>query len=128
MIAKGLDFNDVTLVGVVNGDATLNIPDFRSGERTYSLLNQVAGRSGRTKKDGKVINGHGEIIVDSFTTEELAKKDLHRIISDFKRFFPKSIVNEEDDNSGEDFYQVVETDRIKYMYWIKKLFVRNSLY
>ena len=55
MIAKGLDFDEVTLVGVVNGDATLNIPDFRSGERTYSLLNQVAGRSGRTKKDGKVI-------------------------------------------------------------------------
>ena len=55
MISKGLDFEDVTLVGVVNGDATLNIPDFRSGERTYSLLNQVAGRSGRTKKDGRVI-------------------------------------------------------------------------
>ena len=55
MISKGLDFDDVTLVGVVNGDSTLNIPDFRSGERTFSLLNQVAGRSGRTKKDGKVI-------------------------------------------------------------------------
>lgn len=55
MISKGLDFADVTLVGVINGDATLNIPDFRSGERTYSLLNQVAGRSGRSKSNGKVI-------------------------------------------------------------------------
>lgn len=55
MISKGLDFSDVTLVGVLNGDATLNIPDFRSGERTYSLLNQVAGRSGRCKTNGKVI-------------------------------------------------------------------------
>lgn len=55
MISKGLDFKDVTLVGVINGDATLNIPDFRSGEKTYSLLNQVAGRSGRSKKNGKVI-------------------------------------------------------------------------
>lgn len=55
MISKGLDFDDVTLVGVINGDATLNIPDFRSGERTYSLLNQVAGRSGRSTKVGKVI-------------------------------------------------------------------------
>ena len=55
MISKGLDFDDVTLVGVINGDATLNIPDFRSGERTFSLLNQVAGRSGRKKVDGKVI-------------------------------------------------------------------------
>ena len=55
MVAKGLDFEDVTLVGVLNGDAGLNIPDFRSGERTFSLLNQVAGRSGRSKKAGKVI-------------------------------------------------------------------------
>ena len=55
MISKGLDFDDVTLVGVLNGDATLNIPDFRSAERTFDLLNQVSGRSGRSKKDGKVI-------------------------------------------------------------------------
>lgn len=55
MISKGLDFDDVTLVGVINGDASLNIPDFRSGERTYSLLNQVAGRAGRSTKEGKVI-------------------------------------------------------------------------
>ena len=54
MISKGLDFKDVTLVGVLNGDASLNIPDFRSGERTFCLLNQVAGRSGRAKS-GKVI-------------------------------------------------------------------------
>lgn len=55
MIAKGLDFEDVTLVGVINGDASLNIPDFRSAEKTYSLLSQVAGRAGRAKKNGKVI-------------------------------------------------------------------------
>ena len=55
MIAKGLDFENVTLVGVLNGDATLNIPDFRSAERTYQLLNQVSGRSGRGKKEGEVV-------------------------------------------------------------------------
>jgi len=55
MIAKGLDFPDVTLVGVINGDSTLNIPDFRSAERTYELLSQVAGRAGRKDKDGEVI-------------------------------------------------------------------------
>ena len=55
MIAKGLDFSDVTLVGVLNGDAGLNIPDFRSGERTYQLLSQVAGRAGRSTKKGEVI-------------------------------------------------------------------------
>ena len=55
MISKGLNFPDVTLVGVINGDATLNIPDFRSAERTFELLNQVAGRAGRGEKQGKVI-------------------------------------------------------------------------
>lgn len=55
MISKGLDFANVTLVGVINGDASLNIPDFRSSERTFSLLNQVAGRAGRGSKKGLVI-------------------------------------------------------------------------
>ncbi len=55
MIAKGLDFDNVTLVGVINGDASLNFPDFRSGERTFELLNQVAGRSGRSNKRGEVV-------------------------------------------------------------------------
>jgi len=55
MIAKGLDFENVTLVGVVNGDASLNIPDFRNSEKTFSLLNQVAGRAGRGSKKGEVI-------------------------------------------------------------------------
>lgn len=55
MIAKGLDFPNVTLVGVLNGDTILNIPDFRSAERTFQLLNQVAGRAGRSNKPGEVI-------------------------------------------------------------------------
>ena len=55
MISKGLDFDNVTLVGVINADSSLNIPDFRSAERTFNLLSQIAGRSGRSKYDGKVI-------------------------------------------------------------------------
>ena len=55
MIAKGLDFPNVTLACVINGDSTLNIPDFRSSERTFELLNQVAGRAGRASKAGEVI-------------------------------------------------------------------------
>ena len=55
MIAKGLDFPNVTLVGVINADMNLFIPDFRSGEKTFQLLYQVAGRSGRREKPGKVI-------------------------------------------------------------------------
>lgn len=55
MIAKGLDFPNVTLVGVINADATLNVPDFRSSERTFQLLNQVSGRSGRASLKGNVV-------------------------------------------------------------------------
>lgn len=55
MVAKGLDFSQVTLVGVINADTSLNIPDFRSSENTYSLLSQVAGRSGRAEKNGSVV-------------------------------------------------------------------------
>ena len=55
MIAKGLDFPLVTLVGVINADTLLNIPDFRSNEHTFNLLSQVSGRAGRSGIDGKVI-------------------------------------------------------------------------
>jgi len=60
MIAKGLHFPNVTLVGIVNADLALHIPDFRAGERTFQLLTQVAGRAGR----GDV---EGEVFVQSFT-------------------------------------------------------------
>ena len=55
MLAKGLDFRNVRLVGVMNADNLLNFPDFRAHERSFQLLQQVAGRAGRTKKRGKVL-------------------------------------------------------------------------
>ena len=55
MIAKGLDFPNVTLVGVISADTILNLPDFRASERTFQLISQVAGRTGRGSKGGRVI-------------------------------------------------------------------------
>ncbi|MFA9478393.1 primosomal protein N' [Phycisphaerales bacterium AB-hyl4] len=55
MIAKGLDFPNVRLVGVINADTALNLPDFRAAERTFQLIAQVAGRAGRSDKPGRVL-------------------------------------------------------------------------
>ncbi len=55
MVVKGLDFKNVTLVGVIAADLTLNLPDYKSSERTFQLICQVAGRSGRGEKEGEVI-------------------------------------------------------------------------
>jgi primosomal protein N' (replication factor Y) len=89
MIAKGLDFPNVTLVGVINADTALHLPDFRAGERTFQLVAQVAGRTGRGEKGGRVLvqtlsPDHLAIRAavrhdyDMFAVEELAvRKQLH---------------------------------------------------
>ena len=66
IIAKGLDFSNVTLVGIINADIILNFPDFRASEKTFQLLTQASGRAGRGEKDGEVIiqtfNGENDVI------------------------------------------------------------------
>src|SRR5699024_4562143 len=62
MIAKGLDFENVTLVGVLTADSMLHLPDFRSAEKTFQLLTQVSGRAGRHTLPG-------EVVVQSYTPE-----------------------------------------------------------
>lgn len=65
LVAKGLDFDNVGLVGIISADVSLNIPDYRSTERTYQLVTQAAGRSGRGEERGRVI-------IQTFTPENFA--------------------------------------------------------
>lgn len=78
MIAKGLDFPDVTLVGVLNADTGLGLPDFRASEHTFQLLTQVSGRAGRAQKKG-------EVIIQTFNPDHYAIKLAKT--QDFERFY-----------------------------------------
>lgn len=78
MIAKGLDFPNVTLVGVLNADTGLDIPDFRASERTFDLLAQVSGRAGRADKKGQVI-------IQTFNPDNYAIRLAQN--HDYDRFF-----------------------------------------
>ena len=72
MIAKGLDFPNTTLVGIINADQGLNLPDFRAGERTFQLIYQASGRSGRHKK-------LGEVVIQTFSSENPVIKYATRL-------------------------------------------------
>lgn len=82
MMAKGLDFPNVTLVGVIAADQTLNMPDFRARERTFQLLTQVAGRAGRSIKPG-------EVVIQTYSpTDDAIVRAAHH---DYKGFFWEEI-------------------------------------
>ncbi|MHC4812768.1 MAG: replication restart helicase PriA [Planctomycetota bacterium] len=78
MIAKGLDFPDVTLVGVISADTGLFLPDYRAAERTFQLLYQVAGRAGRSEKPGLVV--FQTLCPDNYAVENAARLDYERFV------------------------------------------------
>lgn len=82
MLSKGLDFENVTLVGILSADMILKFPDFRSSETTFQLITQVSGRAGRSEKEGKVI-------LQTYDTDHYAIR--HAIKYDFKGFYEDEI-------------------------------------
>ncbi|MDD2433547.1 MAG: primosomal protein N', partial [Clostridia bacterium] len=84
MIAKGLDFPEVTLVGIVNPDFLLNMPDYQAGERAYQLMTQVAGRAGRGEKSGQVI-------IQTYDAEHYLFSSVVR--QNYEEFFQQEIAN-----------------------------------
>ena len=80
MISKGLDFKNVTLVGILAADMSINIPDYRAAERTFQIITQVAGRAGRGEKQG-------EVIIQTYTPEHYSLE--YAVNYDYEGFYEK---------------------------------------
>jgi primosomal protein N' (replication factor Y) len=106
MIAKGLDLPLVTLVGVVAADVGLYLPDFRSSERTFQLLTQVAGRAGRSARGGRVV-------IQTYTPEHYAIQAA--ALHDYQAFYEREMVF----RSEQGYPPVQRLARL--IYWHKKL-------
>ena len=129
MVAKGLDFPDVTLVGVIAADTALNLPDYRSSEKTFQLITQVAGRAGRGQRKGKVI-------VQTYQPEHYSIQYASR--HDYKGFYDEEITIRKQFNyppfshiiriliSGEDEKSVINT-AIGIEKWMKHNITKDTI-
>ncbi|KRK65645.1 primosomal replication protein N (factor Y) [Companilactobacillus tucceti DSM 20183] len=118
MIAKGLDFPDVTLVGIVNADTTLSLSDYRASERTFQLLTQASGRAGRADKSGNVI-------IQTFNPDHYAIKDA--AVQDYETFYNQEMYLRHQANYTPYYFTTLisishkdEGQTLKQAYWLKK--------
>jgi primosomal protein N' (replication factor Y) len=105
MVTKGLDFNNVNVVGVLNADSILNFPDFRSFEKAFQLITQVKGRAGRSSEKGKVfvqttqpqhhvLNYISENKIKNFLADTLAERQQFNY-PPFTRLFELNIISKD---------------------------------
>ncbi|MXV15927.1 replication restart helicase PriA [Hufsiella ginkgonis] len=100
MITKGLDFDHITLIGIINADSLLNYPDFRAYEKSFQLLSQVAGRAGRREKTGKVV-------IQAYDTQH---RVLHQVISNDYHALYKTELAERKNFAYPPFYRLIRLD------------------
>ncbi|MQS44429.1 primosomal protein N' [Lactobacillus salsicarnum] len=118
MIAKGLDFPNVTLVGVINADTTLSISDYRASERTFQLLTQVSGRAGRAEKEGHVI-------IQTYNPDHYAIKDA--AMQDYETFYKQEMYLRHQSGYTPYYFTTlisvshqIESQALKQSFWLKK--------
>lgn len=116
MVTKGLDFENVSLVGVLDADHLLNFPDFRSNERTFQLITQVSGRAGRGKKRGKVI-------VQTYSSNNKVLEQIK--LNDFEVFFKKEL-EERQEYSYPPFTRLLKIIMVHKEQKIVKDFAKNT--
>lgn len=125
MIAKGLDFPNITLVGVLSADTSLHLPDFRAAERTFQLLTQVSGRAGRADKPG-------EVIIQSYSPEHYAIQFAKQ--QQYEPFYEREMWNRHEADYPPFYYialiQVAHEDVLMSAEYAKKCadFLRSNLF
>lgn len=124
MIAKGLDFPDVTLVGVINADSALHFPDFRASERTFQLVTQVAGRTGRGDKGGRVLvqtSSPEHPAIHFALTHDFQSFAKHALPEREEFFYPpytsmiRIIIRGPDEKATEEFAQLMGAQLARYL-------------
>ena len=136
IIAKGLDFSNVTLVGIINADIILNFPDFRASEKTFQLLTQASGRAGRGEKNGEVIiqtfNGENDVIKKTIESDYEGYYKNEMIIRKMLNYPPFGrivilVISAAEENLAKEKAQILRKEIVKNIDTVVKLTTNNFI-
>ena len=136
IIAKGLDFSNVTLVGIINADIILNFPDFRASEKTFQLLTQASGRAGRGEKNGEVIiqtfNGENDVIKKTIESDYEGYYKNEMIIRKMLNYPPFGrivilVISATEENLAKEKAQILQKEIVKNIDTVVKLTTNNFI-